>query len=121
MSDDLLNIFVVSDATGQTCERVAKAALAQFEGSEAQIHKKQYIRTPEEVEGVLREAKKLKAVVIYTLVGYEERTRMAEKSIEIGVPAIDVLGPLLKQFAKLLGGGPAEIPGLYQDLINDEH
>jgi regulator of PEP synthase PpsR (kinase-PPPase family) len=113
------HIFIVSDATGLTCERVTKAALAQFAGSEAELHKKQFVRTPEEVEGVLREAKKLGAVVVYTLVGYEERMRMAAKAAEIGVSAIDVLGPLLKQFAELLGGGPAEIPGLFQELIDE--
>ena len=118
MSPNLQHIFVLSDATGQTGVRVVKAALAQFEGHEAEIHRKQYVRTPEDVEGALRAAKKLNAIVVYTLVGDEERKRMAEKAAQMGVPAVDVLGPLLEQLTSLLDARPAEIPGLYHDLID---
>jgi regulator of PEP synthase PpsR (kinase-PPPase family) len=120
MTASLKHVFVVSDATGQTCERVAKAALAQFEGQEAEIHMKKFVRTPQEVEKTLREAKELGAVVVYTLVGAEERNAMMLKSKAMGVAAIDILGPLLAKFAELTGTDPAEIPGLYQDLV-DEH
>lgn len=119
MPGKVKHIFVVSDATGQTCERVAKAALAQFEGQEAELHKKPYVRSPEEVEGILREAKKLDGIVVYTLVCREERREMVEKSRQMGVPAIDIMGPLLRQFSVLLEIDPAELPGLFQDLIEE--
>jgi regulator of PEP synthase PpsR (kinase-PPPase family) len=118
MAASIKHVFVVSDATGQTCERVAKAALAQFEDLEAELRMRKFVRTPQEVEKTLREAKELGAVVVYTLVGAEERNTMAAKSRELGVHAIDVLGPLLAKFAELSGHDPAEIPGLYQDLID---
>ncbi len=117
MAASLKHVFVVSDATGQTCERVAKAALAQFEDHEADIHMKKFVRTPQEVEKTLREAKELDAVVIYTLVGADERNTMADKAKAMGITTIDILGPLLAQFATMFGHDPAEIPGLYQDLI----
>jgi regulator of PEP synthase PpsR (kinase-PPPase family) len=119
MAEKLEHIFVVSDATGQTCERVAKAALAQFEGHAAELHRKNVIRTPQEIERVLREAKELDAVVVYTLVGDEERRTMARAAEEMGISVVDVLGPLLERFAELLERDPAEIPGLFQDLIED--
>lgn len=116
---EIKHIFIVSDATGVTCERVTKAALAQFEEQNVELHKKPFVRSPQEVEGALREALELGGMVVYTLVGLEERKRMAEMSEKLGVPALDILGPLLLKFAQLLGGRPAEVPGLYQDLINE--
>jgi len=38
------HIFIVSDATGHTCELVVKAALTQFDTSKAILHKVQYVR-----------------------------------------------------------------------------
>ena len=117
MAGKLEHIFILSDATGQTCERVTQAALAQFEGHLAELHVKDQVRSPQEVEAALREAKELDAVVVYTLVGDDERRAMARLAEQFGVSVIDVLGPLLERFAELLERDPAEIPGLFQDLI----
>lgn len=119
MAGKLDHIFIVSDGTGLTCERVTKAALVQFEGHPAELHIRDQVRTPEEVEAVLRDASALDAVVVYTLVGDEERRRMATMAERLGVSVIDVLGPLLERFAEKLERDPAEIPGLFQDLISD--
>ena len=117
MAGKFEHIFVVSDATGQTCERVARAALAQFEGQRPEIHLRDQVRTVQEVDAVLREAADLDAVVVYTLVADEERRRMVTTSEQLGVSVVDVLGPLLERFAEVLGRDPAEIPGLFQDLV----
>ena len=50
------HIFIVSDATGHTCELVVKAALTQFDTSKAILHKVQYVRDIKQVKEVVEEA-----------------------------------------------------------------
>jgi len=39
------HIFIVSDATGSTCEMVVKAALIQFRTTDVHLHRVRYVRT----------------------------------------------------------------------------
>ena len=49
-------VFVVSDSTGQTAERVLRAALAQFEGADVRIERRSDIRSEAQVHQVVEEA-----------------------------------------------------------------
>jgi regulator of PEP synthase PpsR (kinase-PPPase family) len=113
-------VFVVSDATGQTCERVVKAALAQFERDDVDLHIWSYVRTVESVEKVLRTANEAEGIIFYTLVGQEERNHMEKMAANLGVVVVDLLGPVLIKLAAYLGVEPKKIPGLYQELISDD-
>ena len=112
--------YVVSDATGQTCERVMRAVLAQFEDIDADVHVCSYVRSPEAVEKLVRDAADSGAMMVYTLVGPEERSRIGALSRELGVTAIDLLGPLLLETSDHLGKEPRKIPGLFQQLVDME-
>lgn len=114
------SIYIVSDASGQTCERVVKAVLTQFEYQDVQLHLWPYVRTPEAVEKVVRAASAEKGIVVYTLVGAEERRRMAEVATRMNVDTVDLLGPILEKFSGYFSTGPKEIPGLFQVLITEE-
>ncbi len=52
----MLNVLVVSDATGGTAERLARAAVVQFEGAAVQLVRRSHVRTPEQVRAVVQEA-----------------------------------------------------------------
>jgi regulator of PEP synthase PpsR (kinase-PPPase family) len=113
-------IYIVSDASGQTCERVVKAVLTQFEYQDVQLHLWPYVRTPEAVEKVVRAASADNGIVVYTLVGAEERKRMAEIAGKLSVNTVDLLGPILDKFTGFFSTDPKEIPGLFQVLITEE-
>lgn len=118
MEEGKTHIYIVSDATGQTCDRVTKAVLAQFDPEQVQIHNWPYVRTPEAVEKVARAAADHEGVIIYTLVGSEERARMKEISGRLCVNTVDILGPIMKMFSQVLESDPKSIPGLFQELID---
>lgn len=110
------HIFVVSDATGSTCETVVKAALSQFTKTNVILHRIKYVRLESEVKDVVSEAMAVNGVIAYTLVSPELRDVMNEDGRKSAVPTIDVLGPLLSRFTDYLEISPMAIPGLFRHL-----
>jgi regulator of PEP synthase PpsR (kinase-PPPase family) len=105
-------VFIVSDGRGETCTQVLNAALVQFEQQRHDLQRRSEVRTPEQVEKVVREAAARHAVILYTLVGDETRKAMVEFSNQLLVPAVDVLGPVLSSLHDLFKRAPGSTPGL---------
>ena len=118
MEERVNHVYIVSDATGQTCDRVARAVLAQFDQENIEVHSWPYVRTPEAVEKVVRAAAEHQGVIVYTLVGSEERARMKEVSGRLCVNTVDIMGPIIKMFSQVLEADPKSIPGLFQVLVD---
>ena len=112
----MLTIFVVSDATGETAERVLRSALVQFEGAPATIVRRGDILSAAQVRAVVQEAAQQSSLVMHTLVSDELRRVMLEEARRRGVDALDLLGPVLDRLATHLHLTPQEKPGLFQQL-----
>ena len=67
----MLNVFVVSDGTGDTAERMLRSALVQFEGASVEIVRRGGVRTPDEVKAAVREAAGRNSIILHTLVSDE--------------------------------------------------
>ncbi len=113
----MLTIYVVSDATGETAERVVRSALVQFEGAPAAIVRRGGIRTPEMVRAVLHEAAGQSSLVLHTLVADELRRVMLAEARAVGIDSMDLMGPVLDRLATHLRLTPQEKPGLFQQLV----
>jgi regulator of PEP synthase PpsR (kinase-PPPase family) len=107
-------IFVVSDATGETAEKVVRAALSQFEIAEVDIDLRVFphLRHEHDVDTVVREAQTAHALLVSTLVRTEERELLFQRCREHSVPCVDLLGSLLGSLAGFFGVQPRGIPGL---------
>jgi regulator of PEP synthase PpsR (kinase-PPPase family) len=68
-----IHVFVVSDATGTTAERMIGAALVKFDQVAPVFRKFSYVKTRQEIETILHEADRLNAILIYSLVSEELR------------------------------------------------
>ena len=68
-----VHVFVVSDATGMTAERVIRAALVQFSDIDPTFKKFTFDRERERIREILDSAEQLEAVVIYSLASLETR------------------------------------------------
>jgi len=112
----MLTIYVVSDATGGTAERVIRAALTQFNDAQVELIQLRDVRTPERVGEVVRQAAEAGAMVVHTLVSNELRGVMLEQARLHDVDAMDMLGPLLDRLATHLKLTPQEKPGLFRQL-----
>jgi regulator of PEP synthase PpsR (kinase-PPPase family) len=58
----MLTIFVVSDATGETAERMVRSALVQFKDTPASVIRRGHVRTPKRVIAVVKESSKVSRI-----------------------------------------------------------
>lgn len=106
-------IYVLSDATAETADRVLRAALIQFE-SAAQPDVRIYslLRRDEQIEEALRDAARVGALVIYTVVNPTQRERLEAHARQLGLETIDLIGQLMGRLGAFLGATPTGTPGL---------
>jgi regulator of PEP synthase PpsR (kinase-PPPase family) len=112
----MLTVFVVSDATGETAERLARAALTQFGDAPVKLVRRGEVRTPDQVRSVVQEAGGGDCILLHTLVSDELRRLMLAESRLHGVDSLDAMGPMLDRIATHLRLTPQEKPGLFKQL-----
>jgi regulator of PEP synthase PpsR (kinase-PPPase family) len=107
-------IFIISDATGETAEKVVRAALLQFEQYSHGVGLRVFphLRHEHDVDSVIAEAYTAQALVVSTLVRAPERSLLAAKCEERGVQCVDLIGTLLGTLAGFFGVEPRGVPGL---------
>jgi len=113
-------IFVVSDGRGETCERLVKAALVQFEGQRYKIARKAEVRTAAQVRRVVEAAAEAGAIVFYTLAAEKTRRAMRQACRERLVPKLDLLGPAISALHDLFQAEPGETPGLLYQVEREQ-
>ena len=112
----MLTVFVVSDATGNTAQRMMRAALVQFQDAPVRLIRRAHVQKPRQVHQVVHEARDGSSIIIHTLVSDELRRVMRAESRLHGVDALDIMGPILERLSVHLKIVPQEKPGLFQDL-----
>jgi [pyruvate, water dikinase]-phosphate phosphotransferase / [pyruvate, water dikinase] kinase len=112
----MLTIFAVSDATGETAERMVRSAIVQFERADVQVIRHAEICHPDQVRAVVQQAAAGGALIVHTLVSESLRRLMLAESRLHAVDAMDILGPLLDRLARHLHLSPQEKPGLLRQV-----
>ncbi len=107
---DNKTIFVVSDSTGETAERVVRAALLQFPDHRVRVRLCTRVRDRQAVQDVLTKAAEQGAMVVFTLVAPELREYFHEFARESSVEAVDVIGALIHKVAGFLEAAPLNVP-----------
>jgi [pyruvate, water dikinase]-phosphate phosphotransferase / [pyruvate, water dikinase] kinase len=97
------NVHLVSDSTGDTLAAVVRASCAQFDNIMPIEHAYFLVRSPRHLERVLQEIEAAPGVVLFTLSDMDQRARLEERCIEIGVPCVMVLDPVLDRMSRYLG------------------
>lgn len=103
-------IYVVSDSTGETAERVTRAALLQFPDRDVRLRLERRIRDRRGLSAVLERAREQEAMVVFTLVRPELRTHFHDLATKMGVEHVDVIGALIRQIGMYLEAEPVNIP-----------
>ena len=109
----MFTVFVVSDATGDTAQRMVRAALTQFQSAPVRLVRRAHVRTPRQIHAVIHEARGSNAIIIHTLVSDELRRVMRTDARTHSVDALDIMGPILERLTHL-ELAPQEKPGLFQ-------
>jgi hypothetical protein len=103
-------IDIVSDSTGETAEKVVRAAMLQFPHSGAQIRMHTRVRTKEAARPVLERAAKDGALVVFTVVSPELREFIHAQSYELKIEALDLIGSLIGRLTTFLDREPINMP-----------
>jgi regulator of PEP synthase PpsR (kinase-PPPase family) len=109
---DPRNVFILSDATGDTASRVVRAALKQFVGEDITVRRHSNVLRKSEVRSVLKEAAETDSLVAHTFAAAPLRAMMEEEAEALGIETLDLLGPLLDALEGFLHSKPKEEPGL---------
>jgi [pyruvate, water dikinase]-phosphate phosphotransferase / [pyruvate, water dikinase] kinase len=114
-------IYLISDSTGETLDRVFLAIKAQFKNIEYDVRSYFFTRTENQVIKILEEAKKNKnSIILYTIVDSGLAKFLANKSNEKKIPCFGVLGNLILSFSKLLNQQASHVPS-GQHALNEEY
>lgn len=104
-------IFVISDGTGDTAEKVVRAALHQFAGYIVHVQVFPNVTDREQLERLIRLASREKAMVVTTLVRPDMRAATLELAKEHRIRTQDVIGSLLGSLSTFLSAQPEGVPG----------
>lgn len=112
-------VLLLSDATGETAEKMVSAALTQFQHREAHVTRVSNVRSKNQIYAALDKAAKQQAMVIYTMVNRELSRLVHEECSAMGLISVDIITPLLVRLSEFLGTTPNETPGLLHSVDED--
>jgi len=114
-------IYLISDSTGETLDRIFLALKAQFKNIKYKVHSYSFTRTENQILKILEDAKKDKnSVILYTIVDNNLAKYLANVSDEKKIPCFGVLGNLILNFSKILNQKASHEPS-GQHILNDEY
>lgn len=116
----IFHLHLVSDATGETLNAVARAACAQYEDAHPIEHVYALVRGPKQLERVLGEIENAPGIVMFTMVNEELRERLETRCMELQTPCISVLDPVMGALGSYLGRKSSHKPGS-QHTMNAEY
>jgi regulator of PEP synthase PpsR (kinase-PPPase family) len=112
-------IDVISDSTGETAEKVVRAALLQFPQAGAQIRRHTRGRTKEVARPVLERAAKEGALLVFTVVSPELREFVHAMTAELKIEALDVIGSMIGKLGTFLDREPINVPSAMLPLSEE--
>ena len=118
---DTYQIYLISDSTGETLDRIFLALKAQFKNIKYKIHPYSFTRTENQILKILEDAKKNEnSVILYTIVDNNLAKYLANVSDKKKIPCFGVLGNLILNFSKILNQKASHEPS-GQHALNDEY
>ena len=119
--DNTYQIYLISDSTGETLERIFLALKAQFKNIKYKIHSYSFTRTENQILKILEDAHAANnAIILYTIVDNNLAKYLANTSNDKNIPCFGVLGNLILNFSKILNQKASHEPSA-QHILNEEY
>tara|TARA_Y100001935_G_scaffold255176_1_gene266927 strand:- start:1717 stop:2541 length:825 start_codon:yes stop_codon:yes gene_type:complete len=114
-------IYLISDSTGETLDRIFIALRAQFENFHHDLFQFSFTRTESQILKILEDAKKKQdSIILYTIVDNKLAKFLSQEANTRNIPCFGVLGDLILSFSKLLNQKATNIPSA-QHVLNEEY
>ena len=114
-------IYLISDSTGETLDRIFLALKAQFKNFSYETNHFSFTRTENQVVKILETLNsKDKTIILYTIVDNNLSKFLSNEAKKRNIPCFGVLGDLILSFSKLLNQ-EASLKPSGQHALTDEY
>ena len=120
MTSQDFHLHLVSDATGETVQSVARACLVQFEEAAPIEHIWTLVRNERQIDEVIEAIEANPGFVLFTMVNVNIRTRLQAACQRLQIPCISVLQPIMSALGGFLQVEGQARPGR-QHLLDGEY
>jgi len=115
------NVYLVSDSTGETLDRIFLSLKSQFANFEYEKKEFAFIRTEQQIDKIITECNHVEnSIILYTIVETKLAKYLANQSEKNSVPCFGVLGNLILSFSKLLNQKAIHKPSA-QHVLDDDY
>tara|TARA_B100001115_G_scaffold171543_1_gene154014 strand:- start:1359 stop:2189 length:831 start_codon:yes stop_codon:yes gene_type:complete len=114
-------IFLISDSTGETLDRIFLSLKAQFKNIDYKVNSYSFTRTENQISKILDLAEREKnSIILYTIVDNNLAKTLANACSKKRIPCFGVLGSLILSFSKLFNQKASHEPS-GQHILNEEY
>ena len=114
-------VFLISDSTGETLDRIFLSLKAQFKNIDYKINSYSFTRTENQISKILDIAEKQEnPIILYTIVDNNLAKNLAKTCNLKKIPCFGVLGSLILSFSKLFNQKASHEPS-GQHVLNEEY
>ena len=115
------NVYLVSDSTGETLDRIFLSLKSQFANFEYEKKEFAFVRTEHQIDKIIKETSGLKnSLILYTIVETKLAKYIANQSQLHNIPCFGILGNLILNFSKLLNQKAIHKPSA-QHVLDDDY
>ena len=113
-------IFLISDSTGETLDRIFLALQSQFTNFDYDKKEFVFTRTEQQINKIIKECKdKKNSIILYTIVDTKLSKYLGNECLKNNIPCFGVLGNLILSFSKLLNQKAIHKPSAQYVLDED--
>ena len=114
-------IYLISDSTGETIDRIFMALKSQFINFECELNQFSFTRTENQITNIINDAKnKNNSIILYTIVNNKLAKFLLDQSKKKKIPCFDVMGDLILNFSKIINQKASREPSA-QHVLDDEY
>ncbi len=114
-------IFLISDSTGETLDRIFLSLKAQFKNIDYKVNSYSFTRTVNQISKILEIAEKEEnSIILYTIVDNNLAKSLANSCNKKRIPCFGVLGSLILNFSKLFNQKASHEPS-GQHVLDQEY
>ncbi len=115
------NVYLVSDSTGETLDRIFLSLKSQFANFEYNKKEFAFVRTEQQIDKIIKECTSLEnSLILYTIVETKLAKYLSSQSETNNVPCFGILGNLILSFSKLLNQKAIHKPSA-QHVLDDDY
>ena len=115
------NVYLVSDSTGETLDRIFLSLKSQFSGFEYDKKEYAFVRTEQQIDKIIKECNTSNnSLILYTIVETKLAKYISNQSEKNNVQCFGILGNLILSFSKLLNQKAIHKPSA-QHVLDDDY